>query len=146
MAFDPLSAAFELGKTAIELMWPDPTKRAQELRLLEELRQSGDLAKLSAHVQLMVGQIEVNKVEAQHSSLFIAGWRPWTGWVCGSALAYNFIVYPLLLWAWVVVGTDVPPPPPVDDSALYPVLLGMLGIGAMRSHDKRYSVDSKDVK
>ena len=61
MSFDPLSAAFDLGKTAIEKIWPDPRKRAAELRKLEELRQNGDLAHLNAHVQLMVGQLEVNR-------------------------------------------------------------------------------------
>jgi len=146
MSFDPLSAAFDLGKTAIEKIWPDPTKRAQEMRLLQELHQKGDLAALNAHVQLMIGQLEVNKVEASHSSMFVAGWRPGVGWVCAAALAYNFIIYPFMLWGWAIAAPEAPPPPAVDGSQLYPILLGMLGIGAMRSHDKRFKVDSKDIK
>jgi len=149
-----LSAAFELGKTVIEKIWPDPTKRAKELRLLEELHQKGDIAQLSEHVQLMVGQLDVNKVEAAHSSIFVSGWRPGAGWVCVAAFAYNFILYPFLLWGWVIVAPmttgensqPIAPPPPADASQLLPVLLGMLGIGAMRSHDKRHKVDSKGIE
>jgi hypothetical protein len=143
MSFDPLSAAFDLGKTAIEKIWPDPTKRAQELRLLEELHQKGDLAQLNAHVQLMQGQLSINKVEAAHPNIFVSGWRPGVGWVCVSALAYTYILYPFMLWGWAIADNGISPPPPVDVAGLYPLLLGMLGIGAMRSHDKRQGVDTK---
>jgi len=151
MSFDPLSAAFDLGKTAIEKIWPDPTKRAAELRKLEELRQNGDLAHLNAHVQLMVGQLEVNKAEAGHKSLFVAGWRPWIGWVGGMALAYQFVLYPLLMWVWVilrakgVITADIDVPPVLDTGALFSIVTAMLGVGAMRSHDKKHNVDTSSV-
>lgn len=142
MSFDPLSAAFELGKVAIEKIWPDPTKRAEELRKLEGIRQKGDLALLNAHVQLMLGQIEINKEEAKHKSLFVAGWRPFIGWVGGLALAYKYIVYEFVVWGWSIAeasakipdGVQAPPTP--DAMGLMPVIMGMLGIGAMRSYDK----------
>ena len=152
MSFDPLSAAFDLGKTAIEKIWPDPTKRAAELRKLEELRQNGDLAQLNAHVQLMLGQLEVNKIEAGHKSLFVAGWRPWIGWVGGMALAYQFVLYPLLTWLWVILTAKsiIPPgidvPPVLDTGALFSIVTAMLGVGAMRSHDKRAGVDTKKIR
>ena len=73
MSFDPLTAAFDLGKMAIKRIWRDPTEQAEEMRKLEELHQQGDLAALNAHVQLMLGQLEVNKAEAQHKSLFEIG-------------------------------------------------------------------------
>lgn len=128
MSIDPLTSVFELGKSVIERIWPDANKRAEEIRKLEELKQGGELAKLDAHVKLLVGQMEVNKIEAAHKSLFVAGWRPFIGWICGLGLAYNVILSPFMdIWF------DVPK---VDTSALYPVLLGMLGIGGMRTVEK----------
>lgn len=161
MSFDPLSAAFELGKTAIEKIWPDPTKRAEELRKLEELRQHGDLAELNAHVQLMLGQLEVNKAEAQHKSVFVAGWRPAVGWVCAASLALAFIPKAMvitLMWSYqcyLLFSTFTPAPgvafplmPPFPDMGLTDVLGilgGILGMGAMRSHDKRAGVQTDSL-
>ena len=95
MSFDPLSALFDLGKTAIDKIWPDPVKRAEELRKLEELKQSGDLARLNAEVNLMLGQIDVNKAQAQHPSVFVAGARPAVMWIGAFGLAYAAIIEPL---------------------------------------------------
>lgn len=128
MPIDPLTSIFELGKSVIERIWPDANKRAEEMRKLEELKQEGELAKLDAHVKLLVGQMEVNKIEAAHKSLFVAGWRPFIGWVCGFGLVYNVIVSP-----FIDIWFDIPK---VDVSALYPVLMGMLGIGGMRTVEK----------
>ena len=152
MVFDPLSAAFELGKSAIERIWPDPIKRAQELLKLEELQQEGDLAELNAHVALMTAQLEVNANEAKHKSLFVAGWRPWIGWTGGLALTYQFILYPLLLWVWQilriqgVVPEGIEPPPVLDTGALFSIVTAMLGIGAMRSHDKAKGVHTDSLR
>ena len=145
MSFDPLSAAFDLGKTAIERIWPDPIKRAEELRKLEEMRQKGDLAELNAHVQLMLGQLKVNLEEAKHKSIFVAGWRPAVGWVCVSVLAFNYIGVYLLEFA--VGFMESPPEVPVrfDMSELWPLLIGMLGIGTMRSVDKGKGVQTDSL-
>ena len=75
MALDPLSALFEAGKMAIERIWPDPIRRAEEVRKLEEMRQRGDLAELRAYVEITLAQIEVNKESAKHKSVFVAGAR-----------------------------------------------------------------------
>jgi hypothetical protein len=80
----------------------------------------------------MSAQIEVNKVEAAHKSLFVAGWRPACGWVCISALAYSTIISPIL-GIWFTV-------PVVDTSLLTTVLMGMLGLGAMRTFEKTKGV------
>lgn len=152
MAFDPLSAAFELGKSAIERIWPDPIKRAEELRKLEELHQKGDLAQLDAHVKLMLAQLNVNAAEATHKSIFVAGWRPFIGWVGGSAMAYQFVIYPLLVWIWAilqvkdVVPKELDPPPIMETGALFSIVTAMLGIGGMRSFDKIKGVDTKKMK
>jgi len=79
-----------------------------------------------------IAQLEVNKAEAQSGSLFIGGWRPFVGWVCGIGLMYNVILSQILA-IWFEVPT-------VDPSLLTPVLLGMLGMGAMRSYEKRSGV------
>ena len=82
--------------------------------------------------ELAKGQLEVNKVEAAHKSLFIAGWRPAVGWSCCFALVYSTILSPIL-GIWVTV-------PPVDSSLLTTVLMGMLGLGAMRTVEKTKGV------
>ena len=87
MSFDPISAALDIGKMAISRIWPDPVQQAAEERKLLELSQSGNLAELNAHVQLLVGQMQINAKEAEHKSVFVAGWRPFIGWVGGFALA-----------------------------------------------------------
>ncbi len=141
--FNPLDAAFSLGKTVIEKIWPDPVKQAEELRKLEELKQKGDIAELNAYVQILTGQMKINEKEAEYKSIFVAGWRPFVGWVGGTALAYQFILYPLMLWVWSIasiiwtIPEGIEPPPVLPADELYTILLGMLGIGAMRSYDKK---------
>ena len=82
--------------------------------------------------ELAKGQLDVNKVEAAHKSLFVSGWRPAIGWICGLALLYSTILAPIL-GIWFIV-------PPVDSSLLTSVLMGMLGLGAMRSYEKKNNV------
>ncbi len=85
------------------------------------------LAQKQAH-ESALAQLEVNKVEAAHKSLFVSGWRPAVGWSCCFALVYSTILAPILS-IWFTV-------PPVDSSLLTTVLMGMLGLGAMRSAEK----------
>ena len=80
-------------------------------------------------------QLEVNKVEAGHTSIFVAGWRPFTGWVCSIALAYHFILQPLLTFVLYARGVEIVLPV-FDMGTLTTVLLGMLGLGGMRSFEK----------
>jgi hypothetical protein len=144
-----LDNLFDLGKTAIEKIWPDPVKAAEELRKLEALRQSGNLAEMQMTVNLMLAQINVNLQEAKHKSIFVAGWRPWIGWVGGFSLAYAGIIHPILLWVWAmlqavdVIPKDMQPPPFVESGTLGSIVTGMLGIGAMRSHDKKHGVQDR---
>ena len=82
--------------------------------------------------ELAKSQIEVNKMEAQSGHWFVASWRPFIGWVCGVALAYNFVLRDLLVW-WV--GQDQVPPA-LQTEHLMTVLVGMLGLGGMRTYEK----------
>jgi len=82
-------------------------------------------------LKLIEIQNEVNKIEAQHRSIFVAGWRPFIGWVCGLALLYNFIIRDLVAW----VSPSIMPPA-LQMEHLLTVLMGMLGLGGLRTFEK----------
>jgi len=143
MSFDPLTAAFDAGKILIEKIWPDPVKQSQEIRKLGELRQKGDIAQLNAQIQLMIGQIEVNKIEAASSNWFVNSWRPFIGWVCGFALLYSAILEPFLRFVAVTYMDNPPLFPVIDTTITMQVLLGMLGLAAARTREKEKGVHTK---
>ena len=93
------------------------------------------LAEKQAH-EAALAQVEVNKAEAQHRSVFVSGWRPFTGWVTAFALAYHFIAVPFILFATALVGVEIPELPSFDMETLTTILLGMLGLGGLRSFEK----------
>ncbi len=115
---------------------------ADDLTTSDEERLKIALKDKQIDAGLVMGQLDINKTEAQHKSVFVAGWRPAIGWVGAFALAYQFIVYPLLMWGWAwlqasgVVPDSVTPPPVLPTDALWVIVSGMLGIGSMRSFDK----------
>lgn len=122
---------FDFGKTIIDRLFPDPAKKAEaELELLK-LTQAGDLQKV-------IGQLEINAREAQSASVFVAGWRPFSGWVGGLGLFYAAIGHPLLGYFAVVKGWPVPPT--IDTEVLLYVLGGMLGLGTLRTYEKKQGV------
>jgi len=90
--------------------------------------------------EIAMAQIEVNKAEAASSSVFKGGWRPFIGWVCGFAFAYHFILQPILLFGTAAAGVSLPPLPEFDMSQMMPVLLGMLGLGGLRTYEKKAGV------
>tara|TARA_R110002020_G_scaffold140519_2_gene312070 strand:+ start:1656 stop:2063 length:408 start_codon:yes stop_codon:yes gene_type:complete len=93
-------------------------------------------AKLTEHLaQIDLAQLEVNKQEASHRSIFIAGWRPFVGWTCGLALFYTYLAQPIAMFILAQTG-DLVQLPHVDLSMMMPVLLGMLGLGGLRSFEK----------
>jgi Holin of 3TMs, for gene-transfer release len=137
--FAPLIAPLveTVGKLADDLFTSDEERmRAQ----LESDKIGLEAARIDA--DLIKGQQEINKVEAQHASVFVAGWRPAIGWVGVSALAYQFLCYPLLTWAWVYmqamrwIPDSVKPPPMLDVEALIVLLTGILGIAGARTFEK----------
>ena len=120
---------------------PDKGERARAKEMFE-----GQM--LTAMTSLVQGQLEINKAEAQHGSIFVAGWRPFIGWVCGAALVWNFIIQPLLLWiAWMMpdLGIDMSTAPKLDSGELMTVLLGMLGLGGLRTYEKRLGVSRNEL-
>ena len=94
-----------------------------------------------SHAQeLAKGQIEINKAEAASGSLFKGGWRPFVGWVCGIALLYHFILSPLIIFGVTLTGVDIPPIPEFDMGSLMTVLMGMLGLGGLRTYEKQKGI------
>ena len=93
------------------------------------------MAEKQMHEQVMA-QLEVNKAEAQHRSIFVAGWRPFIGWTCGVALMAHFVLFPATDFIVAYMGYEIPPMPAFDMESLMTVLLGMLGLGGMRSFEK----------
>jgi hypothetical protein len=137
-------------------------KIADDLFTSDEERLKISLQEKVIDAELVKGQLEINKSEAQHNSRFVAGWRPAIGWVGALALAYQFILYPLLVWIWALlqakglIPCHVDPaataaactftaPPALDAGPLFAIVTGMLGIGGMRSFDKLKGTDTKQV-
>jgi hypothetical protein len=86
--------------------------------------------------ELAKGQLEVNKAEAASGSIFKGGWRPFIGWGCGAAFAYHFILQPMIVFGVAVAGVTIPDLPEFDMATLMPVLMGMLGLGGLRTVEK----------
>ena len=139
MSLDPISALFDVGMSVIKRVWPDPAEQARELFKLQELQQRGDLAELTAHVQAMTGQLEINKIEAGNPSAFVSGWRPFCGWICGFSLAYASIIEPLMRFVSKTYGYTGAFPL-LDTTLTMQVLLGMLGLVAARTREKEKAV------
>lgn len=125
MALDPITAGMDLATSVINKIWPD--KSAQEA------------AQLAAAVAIVQGQIDVNKAEAASSSAFTSGWRPSIGWVCSLALFFQYVARPAVQWVGIVVGHPLPELPGIDDN-LWQLMLGMLGLGGLRTFEKTKGV------
>ena len=130
-----------VGKIADDLITTDQ-ERAQ--LAIEERKLDLEAAKIGQAIDL--AQTDVNKAEAAHSSLFVAGWRPAIGWIGGAAMAYQFRAYPLLQWGWVMmqsrgwIPTEFAAPPVMASDQLWVILSGILGIAGMRTYEKRTGV------
>ena len=108
----------------------------------ERNRLAHEIATMStrhAH-ELAKGQIEINKVSAAHKSMFVAGWRPFVGWTCGVALAWHFVGQPFAVFVIAIAGVETPPLPVFEMESLLTVLLGMLGLGGLRTFEKTKNV------
>ena len=141
-----ISGLFTAAQSLIERFFPDPEKKAAAQLELLKMQQNGDLALLAAETDLAKLQILTNTEEAKHASIFIAGWRPATGWVCAIAFAYSYVLFPFLQFLAFTFGTaetvkQLAMLPELDLAAMLPVLFGMLGLGAMRTQEKVKGVE-----
>ena len=135
MSLDPISAILNIGSKVIDRVWPDPTQAAAAKLELFKLQQSGEL-------QQIMGQLEINKVEAGSASVFVSGWRPFIGWICGAACAWNWIGISIAKIIAAFAHYDINLSP-ADLSEMLPVLMGMLGLGALRTVEKIQGVAAK---
>jgi hypothetical protein len=120
----------------LDKLIPDP-RVADEAKLkMLGMAQNGELAALTAETDLAKGQLEVNKTEAASPDRFVSGWRPFIGWVCGFSIAYKYIGSPFLALIFSALGSGIIVPE-IDATELWPVMLGLLGLGAQRSYDKQ---------
>ena len=87
--------------------------------------------------ELAKGQLEINKAEAASGSVFKGGWRPFIGWVCGVAFAYHFVLQPFIVFGVTAAGVEIPELPSFDMGSLMTVMMGMLGLGGLRSYEKK---------
>lgn len=121
-------AADLINNVLSRVLGPDKQKLAEAQAEMSKIM-------LSQEMQVTLAQIEVNKAEATSQHWFVAGWRPFIGWVCGTALAYHFILQPLLAFFFSAAGHPVALPV-FDMDQLMTILLGMLGLGTMRTFEK----------
>jgi len=139
MAFDltGLGSLFDFGGKLIDKLFPDPQK-AQEAKIeLFKLQQNGELALLAAETDLAKGQIGINVEEAKSATFFVSGWRPACGWVGAAGLAYSAIVEPFARFISAVGFGYTGVFPVIDTTITMQILFGLLGLGAMRSFDKK---------
>lgn len=116
-----IGAVADLANSVVDRIWPDKTEQEKQ--------------QLAAAVMVVQGQIDINKNEASNPSLLVSGWRPFIGWVCGVACAWNWVLLPVVK----VIAASLDHPlglTPADLSEMWPLLLGMLGLGGLRSVEK----------
>ena len=121
MSISGLGEVADLANTVIGRIWPDKSEQER--------------AELSAALLVVQGQLQVNAAEAGSRSVFVAGWRPAVGWACAAAFAWNWIGLPVATAALQLAGITLALAP-ADLTEMLPVLMGMLGLGALRTHEK----------
>lgn len=114
-------------KDILGMFFPDKTQEERD--------------KMAAIMAMVQQQTDTNKTEASSPSVFVAGWRPFVGWVCGSGFGVQFVIGPLVEWMAALFGHPVKFPQ-MDLGTMMPMLLGMLGLGGMRSYEKVQGVNS----
>lgn len=125
-------------RTAITGKAPlDPTKLAELEAKAMELEMRGR----ELEQNLMLAQMKINEVEAASPSLFKGGWRPATGWLCVTGLAWQIFIWPM--WVWAAKLFAVPTPPDIDTAVLVTLLIGMLGLGTLRTVERSKGIESK---
>lgn len=123
-----IGAVADLAGSVINKIWPDKTEAEKQ--------------QLAAAVTLVQGQIEINKAEASNPSVFVSGWRPAIGWVCGMACAWNWVGLPIVKMVMAIYDHPLQLNP-ADIGEMMPILLGMLGLGGLRTAEKINGVAAK---
>jgi hypothetical protein len=122
MALDPLTAGIDLAKTVVQTIWPDKSE--------------SERAQLAAAVSMVQGQLAVNQAEAANPSIFVSGWRPFIGWVCGGGCAWNWVGLPIAKFGIAAAGLPALQIAQADLTEMMPLLLGLLGLGGLRTYER----------
>jgi Holin of 3TMs, for gene-transfer release len=123
-----LGSVADLANTVVNKIWPDKSEAEKQ--------------QLAAAVSLVQGQLAINAKEAENPSLFVSGWRPALGWICGMACAWNWIGLKIAVFVAAYAGHELKLAP-ADISEMMPILLGMLGLGGLRTMEKVNGVAAK---
>ncbi len=137
--FTPQGLIADLGGKLIDTIagfFPNPEKKAEAAQALALAQLQGAFKEEEASLALLQQQAKINLAEAESKSFWVAGWRPGVGWACAGAFAYSYVLQPFLTFIIAVLGIHTQPLPVLDLSGMMPVLLGMLGLGGMRSYEK----------
>jgi Holin of 3TMs, for gene-transfer release len=123
-----LGAVADLASSMIDRFFPNKTEQEK--------------AQMAAALTIIQGQLDTNKVEAASTSLFVSGWRPFIGWACGLACVWNWMGLPIALFVANVAGHQMAMSP-ADLAEMMPILIGMLGLGTLRTVEKIKEVAAK---
>jgi hypothetical protein len=135
VALDPVTAVLDVGGKLIDRLWPDPATRDAAKLEMFKAQQAGELQESTQVFTLMQAQATVDAAEAANSNVFVAGWRPFVGWVCGAGFAVEYVVGPLVEWLAALFGHPTKFPQ-LDGATLMGLLTAMLGLGAYRTVEK----------
>lgn len=138
-----LGGLVKVGEKLIDHFFPDPNVAAEKKLELLKLQESGELARMANETLLAKAQIDVNLEEAKNPRLFVSGWRPAVGWVCGFAFAYAAVLEPMARFIAAVVFGYKGAFPVIDTALTIQILFGILGLGAMRMREKEKGVAAK---
>lgn len=127
-----IGAIADLAKDLVGRFFPDKTEQEKgQMALI--------LATMQNQMAMNQGQMDINEVEAANPNFFVSGWRPWVGWVCGSACAWNWIGLPIAKFITELFGKTLAIAP-ADLTQMLPLLMGLLGMGALRTYEKTQGV------
>jgi len=133
MSLDPFSAGFDLIKTGLDKFFPDADT---------ELK--GKLAEAASQInndyQLQLAQLDINKTEAANVSIFVSGWRPAIGWICGFSLCYSAIIEPIARFIASVIFAYAGAFPVINTDITMQILMGLLGLAGMRTFEKHKGI------
>src|SRR5437763_1797245 len=128
VAFDPATAVANLANNLVSRFLPDKTAQDAAKVAITEMQLNGEFAEIA-------GQIQINVQEAASSHVFVSGWRPFIGWICGVALLYEMLLRPVTATFLMAAGNHAIPPQ-IQIQDLMTILAGLLGLGAMRTVEK----------
>lgn len=130
-----LGALIAKGVDIIGRFIPDPQEKAKAQLELMQIQQASEFKEIEARLQEQQMQSDINRQEAAHASIWVAGWRPFIGWVCGAGLALQFILFPMVFWIGQMADVAIIMPQ-LPFEMIMTMLGGMLGIGSMHTYEK----------